>query len=372
MPNASARRPSEDNHPFWEQDDTRGSHRKDVKRIEKPGIKQAGKDAWQQSRRDDWQKPRQIERYQLRKDEFAARQQGWKPLVNDAHAPYAAARQPQEHEGRKNSRNKPLLIIVLFVLIAIALVVFLNVVRIRSIEVKGDATVQAQSIITLSGISLGENTYMADLSRAKRNIESDPLLEVLGISRVFPDKITIEIRQRKPHGAIACLGKYVVIDEKGFVLDVRNNLPIGEYPLISGISIQPSEKGKPLIGLDNGQLSMMQTLLSSLYDNKALQFISQADLSNSDDIRLLTGEGMEIDLGKPSDLDRKAQWIACTVPELKSHGYTTGVLYITGANNPVYSTDDLGQKSQSESSDAQTNPGSVEPAAGEDSSENTA
>lgn len=355
--------------PFWERDDPFGARRRDRQPRERPHWdagqlreevrqkqrddrqfaeefrEQTRQDEQQSGRREFRRQPRQVDlrefrdarshsRSETRQDD---RQNGRLPQEDEERARRGGSRQNHARSHGKNRHNVLLLVMAMLGLAAIAVIIGLKVFEIRKIEVKGNDSVSAQNIIALSGIGVGENILKVDLGLAKKNIESDPLLEVLSISRVYPDGITIEIRQRKPHGAIAYLGGYVIIDEKGFVLDVRDSLPAGQYPLITGVEIQPSEKGKKLMGVDGVQQKTMYDLLTALYDNNAMQYVSEANLGNGGDIRLLTSEGLQISLGKPADLGKKAQWIACTIPELRNRGYTAGVLYITGTGSPVYS-----------------------------------
>lgn len=245
--------------------------------------------------------------------------------------------------ARQHAREKPksraglYMLMLLLALVALAIVIGLKVFEVTTIDVTGNDTMTADNVIALSGISKGENIFKVNLGQAKKNLESDPLVEVLGIARIFPDKIRIDIRLRKPHGAVAYLGAYAVIDEKGFVLDVRQDLPAGQYPLITGVEIEPPAKGKPVTGLNSSATQVLEKLLTALYDNRAISCVSEADLSQPDSIRLMTAEGLRIEIGKPTDLEKKAQWIACSVPELRNKGYTTGVLYVTGTGSPVYS-----------------------------------
>jgi cell division protein FtsQ len=261
-------------------------------------------------------------------------------------APRADARREKEQKYERSGHpNGLLLLMALLGLLAIGAIIGLKVFQIRSVTVKGNNTVSAESIIALSGIGAGENILKANLVQAKKNIESDPLLHVLNISRVFPDIVSIEVCERAPHGAIAYLGGYVIIDENGIVLDYRDSLPAGQYPLVTGVEIKPSEKGKPVSGVDGVQQKTMYDLLSALYDSGAMQYVSEADLGNGGNIWLLTGEGLQIELGKPTDLYKKAQWVASSVPELRKQGYTSGVLHITGTESPVYSEGDSGRGS---------------------------
>lgn len=290
-------------------------------------------------RQEKAQQPRRESRYQRNQDEE------YQPRTGREQASQAGA-------GRSHAGLYTLML--LLGLVALGAVIGLKAFEIKGIDVKGNDTVTAQSIIALSGITPGENIFKADLSLARQNIQSDPLLEVLGISRILPDKIEIKVKQRKPHGAIAYLDSFVIIDENGTVLDERDSLPVGQYPLVTGIEIQPSVKGKQVVGVDGGVLRTMNQLLTALYDGKAMQFVSTISLATPDDIKMYTGEGIEIDIGGSADLAKKAQWIACTVPELRSHGYTSGVLYVTGANSPVFSGTDHAAGTQNDDGSSTT------------------
>lgn len=309
-------------------------------------------------RRGGWNEARQESAAARWEFEFKPRQQeaGRSPRQGEALRNERAgryARRPEEapRQGREQAYAEPesrshtglYVLFLMLALVVLGYVIMMKAFAVRTIDVSGNQTVTSQSVIALSGINPGQNIFMADLSLAKQNIESDPLLEVLGISRVLPDKIEIKIKQRIPHGAIAYLDGYVIIDENGTVLDVRDSLPVGQYPLVTGIEIQPSEKGKKVQGLNGNVLKSMYSVLSALYNGKAMQYVSTVSMADPGDITMFTGEGIKIDVGSATDLAKKAQWIACTVPELRSHGYTSGTLYVTGTDSPVFSgTDDAG------------------------------
>lgn len=328
----------EQDKPFWQQERPfRGAEDSPGKRQQT--TRQTRQPAGRQAERDDGHQPRQADRRKAAKnDSQPPLPQGSRQPARDSR--FQARQDERQPAGRANTKSGHAglqVLLILLGLLAIAAAIGLKVFEVQNIDVKGAETISKESIIALSGIGRGENIFKVSLGQARQNLESDPLVEVIGISRIFPDKIKIEIRQRQPHGAIAWLGSYVIIDEKGFVVDVRDSLPVGQYPLITGIDIEPSEKGKPLVGVTSGEKELMYKLLSALHDKKALQYISEVSLADTGRIIMLTGEGMQIDIGKPSDLDKKAQWIACSVPELRSKGYTTGILYVTGTNSPVFS-----------------------------------
>lgn len=338
--------------PFWEQDE------EDDKPNARPAAKQKGEHttvAWEPERRAPRRQARELQREQPRQADRPVRQ----PEQDQPRQslPKQSRNQQRQPRAADEPKSRAALYMLLLLLGLLALMVFfgLNIFTIRSIVVKGNDTMTADNVISLSGITKGENIFKVNLGQAKKNLESDPLVEVIGISRSFPDKIVVEVRQRKPHGAIKYLGGYVIIDERGFALDVRDSLPAGQYPLVTGVEIKPCQKGHEVTGIGNDQMQVMKALLTALYDSKAMQYVGEINLTNCEEIKLLSSEGIQIDIGRPTDLPKKAQWIASAIPELRSKGYTSGLLYITGANNPVYSSGTTGNKDKTNNTGAAKN-----------------
>lgn len=324
-----------DDRPFWEQD-------KPFAREDRP--------AWQQQResrpkenggRDKM--PSSEERELLRQSpRQQAKATAGKPARGTQGRESRQQDRPEDrkHSGRQKesgSQSGLKALLVLLALLALTVFIGLKVFEIQDIEVKGAETMTPESVIALSGIAVGENIFKTSLTEARANLESDPLVEVLGISRVFPDKITIEIHQRKPHAAVAWLDGYAIIDERGFTLDVRDSLPAGQYPLVTGIDIEPAQRGTPIQGVNPETMKIMQKLLTALQCEQALGCVSEINLADPVKLVMLTAEGLQIDLGRPTDLETKANWVASAVPELRKNGHTSGILYVTGVGSPVYS-----------------------------------
>ncbi len=271
-------------------------------------------------------------------------------------------RQPEEREQPKNRREHrgqptghyglPVLF-ALLALLTLAVVLGMNIFQIHDVEVNGNETISAKDVVALSGIRLGDSIFKLDSAAVRDAIESNGLLEVEHITRVYPDKIVLDITQRIPHGAISYMGRFVIIDEKGCVLDIVDQLPAGQYPLIEGVSVKHSEKGKPVQGHDESAMEAMETVLSALQGQQALKLIAQADFRDLLNVNLLTRDGMVVELGKPTDMQTKATWLSAALPELNSAGHTKGVLYLTGGKGPVYAPSDSGDSGEGEQSDDQ-------------------
>lgn len=224
----------------------------------------------------------------------------------------------------------------LLALLALAAVLGMNVFQVHDVEVNGNTTVSAEDVVKLSGIEIGENIFKVNGSGVRTALQSDGLIEVKSISRVYPDKIVLDIVQRIPHGAISYMGRYVIVDDQGCVLDITDQLPAGQYPLIVGVPVKHSEKGKPVQSHDESSMQAMQVVLAALQQQNALKLIAQADFTDLLNVRLLTRDGMVVELGKPTEMQAKATWLSAALPELNSAGHTKGTLYLTGGKGPVY------------------------------------
>ena len=354
----------EDDRPFWEKDSP---------------FAEGGKPSWQkeQSRRGGQEERRVAPRRAEAQREAPVESRPTRELRNasrepDHREPEKRSGEPKPSPKRSQQQNPSGLkaLLVLLALLALTVVIGLKVFEIQEIEVKGADTVTPDSVIALSGLAKGENIFKTSLTQARKNLESDPLVEVLGISRIFPDKIKIEIRQRKPHAAVTWLDVYAIIDERGFALDVRDSLPAGQYPLITGIDIEPAQKGSPINGVDATKMEVMEKLLTALASQGALQLVSEINLADTDELKMLTAEGLQIEMGNAADLDMKAKWVAGSIPELRKQGYTSGVLHVTGSKGPVFSKADGANQTDNGVPDAsggdQTHESGVEGADGPD------
>lgn len=224
----------------------------------------------------------------------------------------------------------------LLALLALAAVLGMNVFQVHDVEVVGNTSMSAEDIVQLSGVQIGESIFKINGSAVRTALQSDGMIEVNSINRVYPDKIVLNITQRIPHGAIEYMGQYVIVDEKGIMLKKTDKLPAGQYPLIVGVPVKHSEKGKPVQSHDERSMEAMDAVLGALQQHNALALITQADFTDLMNIRLQTPDGMIVELGKPNEMDSKATWLAATLPELASQGHTKGTLYLTGGKGPVY------------------------------------
>ena len=78
------------------------------------------------------------------------------------------------------------------VLMAAALFMFLSpTFNIKTITVEGNQKITSQEIISLSQISLDQNTFTIRLSQVEANIKEQPYIESVQVKRILPGEIAI-------------------------------------------------------------------------------------------------------------------------------------------------------------------------------------
>jgi cell division septal protein FtsQ len=168
--------------------------------------------------------------------------------------------------------------------------------RVREVEVEGGQKIPKETLRSLTVVEGMPNLFSVELKEVVKRLESHPWIEQVQVKKVFPNKILIQIEEKKPM-AIIQLGELYYIDTKGEIFS-----PVGErdeynYPYLTGLTRQVLEKdpaeAKRLI---NKALE----LLRIVHEGKIppLEEISEVHMEKAFGIQCFTkAEGVEVKLG---------------------------------------------------------------------------
>lgn len=237
-------------------------------------------------------------------------------------------REQQLRELRKRRRKKAILYLVLFLLLLCvgAVLTFTVFFHIADFEVKGNSRYNAQEIIAASGITKGENLFLCKTEQAAGRItEKLPYVESVTIKRKLPDKLVFTIQEAQLKLAVRQGNSYLIMTGSGKVLEIgATELPEGAA-LLKGVEVKSASPGKQA-GFppkarestrgdgetageqqENGQSqekTVLDHLLSAVRET-GLSGITQIDLSNLEDIRVVYQGRMEMLLGEDDQLAQK-------------------------------------------------------------------
>jgi cell division septal protein FtsQ len=190
--------------------------------------------------------------------------------------------------------------------------------RVKEVKVEGGRKITKETLLSLTVMEGMPNLFSVKLKDVVKQLESHPWVGQVRVRKVFPNKILIQIEERKPM-AIIQLEELYYIDTQGEIFS-----PVGEkdeynYPYLTGLTRQVLEKdpveAKRLI-------SKAMELLRIVLQEKVppLEEISEIHMEKTFGIHCFTrSEGLEVKLGW-EDFKEKLRRLSLIWSDLRKRG----------------------------------------------------
>jgi cell division septal protein FtsQ len=190
--------------------------------------------------------------------------------------------------------------------------------RVKEVKVEGGRKITKETLLSLTVMEGMPNLFSVKLKDVVKQLESHPWVEQVRVRKVFPNKILIQIEERKPM-AIVQLEELYYIDTQGEIFS-----PVGErdeynYPYLTGLTRQVLEKdpveAKRLI---SKALELLRIALQEKVP--PLEEISEIHMEKTFGIHCFTkSEGVEVKLGW-EDFREKLRRLSLIWSDLKKRG----------------------------------------------------
>lgn len=250
----------------------------------------------------------------------------------------ASARPRVPEESGKPRRALPMWTRVLLVLVGV-LVLFgtlsLTVLfPITNIEVVGKIRYKPEEIVQESGIITGQNFFLSGKDSDVRIEKGLPYVKDAVVRKKLFSTVVIEVTEAVPCVCVKNEKQWNVLDADGKVLEKVDKPPTGVI-LLSGISVDKAELGETVIFFEEGKEKTLWNLYGVLSTNQ-VQGITQINLNDPYDVRILYRDRIEVQLGIPSELDTKVRH-AMRVIRGELSETDQGMLDISGGKYPTFS-----------------------------------
>ena len=167
-----------------------------------------------------------------------------------------------------------------------------------------------ETIISLSGIELEQNTFKISKSKVEQAIKTNAYIDSVKIKRKLPDTIEIQVVERKPAYMLTLGNAYVYMNTQGYLLEISQEKL--ELPIITGI-LTPEDQiqeGNRLYAEDLQKLSNVIQIMDSANNNDIGKLITKVNISNKQDYVLeLKSEKKNVHVGDTSDLSTKMLYV---------------------------------------------------------------
>lgn len=196
----------------------------------------------------------------------------------------------KKRSGKKHTWLKYMLLLLLF---STALVIFAlsPVFNIKKIEVRGNSNLESDNIISASNIDVGSNGFKAIGSsignifslrygKAEESImKSQPYVKRVSVRFSIPDKVIIDLTERKPMCYVPYMGTKLVMDDEGYIIDVNKTFN-GIFTL-EGLKFEKYEIGQALKLEKKSSLEYIKKLMDSIKESDINDNTKLADMVTS-------------------------------------------------------------------------------------------
>lgn len=238
-----------------------------------------------------------------------------------------------EDENR-NERIIKLIKRTTIICIILATIVFLMtspLFNINEIQVSGNERISTETIISLSELKENENIFRNSKNAITNKIKTNAYIESVKIRRYLPDKISINVVERKRSFSIKILNSYAYIGNQGYILEISEEK--GELPILEGISTSEENiiEGNRLNVEDLEKLDVVLKIMEAFKGNEINYNITSIDISDKEEYKLyIESERKRIYLGDASSLSNRILYLKTILEAEKEH---EGEVFINGNIN---------------------------------------
>jgi len=157
--------------------------------------------------------------------------------------------------------------------------------NLAEVAIHTDGPLTREQILEATNIQEGKNIFTINLSAARKALMALPQVDRAEIERILPNKISIDIAERKPVAWVAEKedgdpgsdpGAYL-IDRDGMLLRVKNQVPdYYHLPVICGVAVENYEEGETV---DLPEVTAALQLIRLTGENPARYQVRSIDVS---------------------------------------------------------------------------------------------
>lgn len=201
------------------------------------------------------------------------------------------------------------------------------------IKVLNNQKISTDSIISLSGLQLGENIYKTSSKRIAKNIKQEPYIDTVKVSRKLPNIIEISVEERIVTYMLEYANSYAYINNQGYILEISQEAI--QVPIIFGYSTKEEDikLGNRINSADLEKLQIVLKIIESANVNDMGGLITKIDISNKQNYTLiLESEKKTIYIGDASNLSHRMPYIKEVIE------------YTSGLEGEIFANGDLNTK----------------------------
>ncbi len=263
----------------------------------------------------------------------------WKPVGEAAQDKPKAKAAPKVKLVPQPRKNHVLRGLLLFLAVAFGVGVLVRSVlfSVRAAQVSGNVNMTEEAVLQVAGISLGQNMFELDETAIARRVNANRYLSFEQLRLDWPDGVTLFVTERVPCAYAKAYGMLYILSEDGMVLEESNDIDIlPALPMVQGFQEGDVLVGRKIATEGSKKLQAYRELISELQLQDYLDQISVLNISDMDNIFLVTIDRYTVQLGSRDDARAKVGAMRAVVEKLRELGNEAGTINV--ADDPLHPT----------------------------------
>lgn len=224
-----------------------------------------------------------------------------------------------------------ILLVILFIYTCISSSIF----ELKQIDVDGNSKITKSDIIKIGDIETGKNIFKYNLNDVEKKLLVNPYIKYVKVSRKFPDKLVITIKENSEYAIIKEGASYIYIGENGLVLSEQKDIKNKNIPLVSGIEIK-NKKLNTKIKINSDKSNDIILAIDTLKNNNMSRKIESIKI-NKNKMYMKTDDNTNIVLKIDEDIEYNINRLKPILVDLKSNNKKGGNIDLTSKEQAIYS-----------------------------------
>ena len=248
---------------------------------------------------------------------------------------------PLLHEKKRKKRRyyrknyvTLIIIMLLFTTLTLYFLLFTDFFNIKDIAVEGNNMVAKDEILVKCGIKNSDNIFMFNKKTVVNALEKIPYIQEARLMRLFPDKILINIKERKPIGIFYVNNSFTYVDSQEIVVDNSSNIYDSDIPIITIAdgSIQSTQAGETISIEPQWIKKNVFGILNELDETEISKYISEINVTDDNLFYIYTKGGSILKINNSDTLHDKIDFVITYLEENDDRM----IIDLTHGGNPTY------------------------------------
>ena len=231
------------------------------------------------------------------------------------------------------------IILSLFIAIFFILSTRTNFFHISQIIVKDNQVVDDEKVIMASGIITGENIFKINIKKAEKNLLLHPYIKHVDIRRKLPNKIVINVTERKEALIVDYIGSYLYVDDESKILNILTEKKEDKLPEIIGLKINNPSVGSTLEYEDEEMAEQVQFFLNICRELKLEETIRTIVFDENQNVSIEMKSGTKVAFGTLDNVKYKLSFLSAILEDLSKKNQSYQSIFLDKGSNAIIKKD---------------------------------